>query len=252
MGIFVDYPTNIFSGIRQTPTVIATADPHVLWVTALIVCNRGAAPVRFNLQKARLQGTFLEKTCYAATTANLVSGYDNGTSGIGATLVNSGTLAQFTVDGLTPAKNARILVKSQTDPVQNGIYVLTSQGSGVAQWVLKRAVDFTLPSQINVGDVIRVSNGTTNGSTLWEQQSIVTAIGTSPITFTTVLSNSIFIINELEIKPYTTVDIVDITGVLQLNYDTQPFIRDSLICFTNGYTQIIDCEVNYAQLNELP
>lgn len=252
MGIFVNYPSNIFSGLKDIPQTIINADTHPLWVTSIIICNRGTQPLRFNLQKVRLQGLELEKSCNLASTTNLNVTYFNGTNGLGATLTNGGTLAAFSIDGVSPPINSRILIKNQTSTFQNGIYVLTVVGDNATAWVLTRASDYDTIIEIENGDVITVTSGTTNINTKWNQNSVVTIIGTSPITFIPIVPSSIFYINELEIKSYTTVDIIDITGVLNLQYSIEPYVSDKLVCFTNGYTQKFDCEVVYAQLNELP
>ena len=44
----------------------------------------------------------------AATTTNLTATYDNGNSGVGATLINSGSLAAFSTDGVSPTVGQRI------------------------------------------------------------------------------------------------------------------------------------------------
>ncbi len=55
MGVFVNYPSNIFSGITSTPTTIITASTNVLLVNSIIICNTGAQNIRFNLKKLRTQ-----------------------------------------------------------------------------------------------------------------------------------------------------------------------------------------------------
>lgn len=66
---------------------------------------------------------------------------------------------------------------------------------------------------------------------------------TSPVT--------VYYVNEFIIKAYDTVDIVNEFGLeIFLQYNADPSIVDSLICFSNGYTQIFDCEVSYTELNE--
>lgn len=252
MGIFVDYQSNIFSNLKNVPTVIVNATANVLWVTSLIVCNRGAQPIRFNLQKIRRQGHELELPCVLASTANLTATYDNGSGGLGATLTNSGTLIAFSIDGVSPVLGTRILIKNQTSTFQNGIYEVTTIGSGSVAWVLTRTSDFDTVQEIHNADIINVTGGTVNTNTQWEQTSTVTIIGTSPITFILNQSSTIFYVNELQINPYTTVDIIDILGTLNIVYSVKPYINDQLVCFTNGYTQLFDCEVVYAQLNELP
>lgn len=124
-----------------------------------------------------------ELACYAATTANLNATYSNGTAGVGATLTNAGALAAFSVDGVSPSANARILVKDQSTQAQNGIYILTTVGSGSVAWVLTRASDYDTSSEINSGDIIPISSGSSNTGSLWRQTATVTTIGTDAITF---------------------------------------------------------------------
>lgn len=126
MGIFIDYASNIFAGLTDTPQTILTADTNVILVNSIIVCNLGVENIRFNLNKLRTQS-------------------------------------------LTP--------------------------------------------------------------------------------------NSIEIayVNQFEIPTYRTVDIIQEFGLqIYLQHSFTPNISDSLICFSNGYTQVFDCEVSYTILNELP
>jgi hypothetical protein len=129
------------------------------------------------------QGLNIHAASYAATTANLNATYSNGTSGVGATLTNAGTQAAFTTDGTTPSVNDRILVRLQTNQAQNGIYTLTTVGSGSTNWVLTRATDFDTPTEIAGGDFTFVDNGTTLANTGWVNVDEVTTVGTDPIVF---------------------------------------------------------------------
>jgi hypothetical protein len=124
-----------------------------------------------------------KNSCYCVTTANLTATYNNGTSGVGATLTNSGAQAAFSVDGVSPAVNARVLVTGQSTTFQNGLYTLTTVGSGVANWVLTRATDYNVVAEINVGDIVHVTNGTAYASTIWQQTTTMVTIGTTAITF---------------------------------------------------------------------
>lgn len=136
-------------------------------------------------------GLDFKNACYAATTATLNATYLNGVSGIGATLINAGSLAAFSVDGQSPVITSRILVKDQSSSFQNGIYTLTTVGSGAIAWILTRATDYDQTSEIQAGDVVPVEFGTTNATTLWLQTATVTVIGTDPITFSKFLGNGI-------------------------------------------------------------
>lgn len=129
------------------------------------------------------QGLNIHAASYAATTATLNASYNNGTSGVGATLTNAGTQAAFTTDGTTPAQGDRILVKNQINASQNGIYTLTTVGSGSTNWVLTRATDFDTAAEIAGGDFTFVDNGTTLANTGWVNVDEVTTVGTDPINF---------------------------------------------------------------------
>jgi hypothetical protein len=129
------------------------------------------------------QGLNIHAASYAATTANLNATYSNGTSGVGATLTNAGTQAAFTTDGTTPSASARILVKDQTNTFENGIYTLTTVGSGSTNWVLTRATDFDTAVEIAGGDFTFVDNGSTLANTGWVNIDEVTTVGTDPIEF---------------------------------------------------------------------
>jgi len=75
------------------------------------------------------------------TEGNLASTYDNGSSGVGATLTNNTTQAALTVDGVAVDNDDRILVSEQTAGAQNGVYVVTDKGSASTNWILTRSAD---------------------------------------------------------------------------------------------------------------
>ena len=128
-----------------------------------------------------------------ATTANLTATYANGTSGVGATLTNSGTQSALVIDGVTPIVTDRILVKNQTTTFQNGIYTVTNVGSGSTNWVLTRATDYdqSTAGEVNAGDMVyvvapaaEITGSPTNQNTSWIMNAPGTiVIGTSAITF---------------------------------------------------------------------
>lgn len=120
----------------------------------------------------------------AATTANLTATYANGAAGVGATLTNSGAQAAIVIDGVSLSVNDRVLVKNQTTTFQNGVYKVTTVGTGVTNWVLTRATDYDqAPSEIKPGNIVPVAQGTLNANSLWLQTATVTTIGTDPIIF---------------------------------------------------------------------
>lgn len=128
-------------------------------------------------------GFTYEAPVVCATTANLTAIYVNGAAGVGATLTNSGTQAAFSVDGISPVVTNRVLVKNQTTTFQNGIYTVTTVGTGATNWVLTRSTDYDQTTEIQPGDIVPVLTGTVNGDTFWIQTATVTAIGTDPLLF---------------------------------------------------------------------
>jgi hypothetical protein len=132
----------------------------------------------------------LVSPCLVATTSNLTTTYSNGTSGVGATLTNSGTQAALTLDGITLAAGNRVLVKDQTTALQNGIYTVTNIGSSSTNWILTRATDYDVIAQTVRGDIINVISGTVNSSSLWMLTSSITTIGIDSFTFASTDRNS--------------------------------------------------------------
>lgn len=96
---------------------------------------------------------------HVATTANLSATYNNSLG----TLTGSGAFPQ--IDGESITETQRILVKSQTDAKENGIYALTDDGDPSGSWVLTRASDAdNSPSgEVSYGDFVFVQTGATNG-----------------------------------------------------------------------------------------
>jgi hypothetical protein len=124
----------------------------------------------------------------AATTTNLAVTYSNGSSGVGATLT-ADTLREFnTLDGQSVSVGQRVLIKDQSNQIQNGIYTLTNNGStGVTAWVLTRATDAdNNPSgEMKNGDELFCSGGTVNANKSFINSTTVDpiVIGTTNITF---------------------------------------------------------------------
>jgi hypothetical protein len=63
--------------------------------------------------------------------SNLTATYDNGASGVGATLTNSGTQAALVLDNVTMVLNDRVLIANQTNQAHNGVYTVTNVGSAI-------------------------------------------------------------------------------------------------------------------------
>lgn len=134
-------------------------------------------------------GINFHPACNYATTADLgVVAYSNGASGVGATLTKLAPFATLSIDGANPSVGQRILVKNQTSGAQNGVYTVTSVGSGAAGWVITRATDYDTSgsgtNEIDQGDFILILSGTANANTSWVQQTALPiTVGTTALVF---------------------------------------------------------------------
>lgn len=128
------------------------------------------------------QGRVFKDPCAAASTGALTVTYNNGASGVGATLTNNGALAAFSLDGVSGALNDRFLIKDQASTLQNGIYVLTTVGSGAVAWVLTRATDMDLAAEFKGGTTF-IIGGTTNAGRTYTETATVATVGTDAVTF---------------------------------------------------------------------
>ena len=167
---------NLLDGITAIDTDLSTvAGTHTTLVSAL------AAKTYIDNTRSGLE---VKDSVVVATTANLSISMDNGISGIGATLTNAGSQAAIAIDGITLVLNDRVLVKDQTTATQNGVYKVTTVGSGSANWVLTRTTDCDTAVEFNSGVFFFVEKGTANADNgfVMSQDADIT-FGTTTITF---------------------------------------------------------------------
>lgn len=114
------------------------------------------------------------------------------------------------IDGVTLTDGMRVLVKNQSTSAQNGIYVYD-----LATTALVRASDFNSAAEIQGGDFVFVTGGSTYDNTGWVQTATVTTLGTDPIVWdqfsgagTYVAGNGLTLTgNSFSIDTVTTVDV---------------------------------------------
>jgi len=129
---------------------------------------------------------------------NLNATYDNGTSGVGATLTNAGTQAALVIDGVTMVVNDRVLIYEQTNAAHNGVYTVTNVGSASTNWVLTRATDADSyspsdPDALGQGDAFFVSEGAAGaGETYVMTTEGTITFGTTDITFSQISATQIY------------------------------------------------------------
>jgi len=122
-------------------------------------------------------------TVYAASTTDLGYTYNNGTSGVGATLTAPGN-GVFTVDGVSPPVGQDFLYKDDTlgGGTYNGIYQVTTSSAG-SPAVLTRSTNYDTPTQINDTGIVPVANGTVNAGQGFFQTNTIVTIGTTPLSY---------------------------------------------------------------------
>lgn len=153
------------NSVNLVPTGTGTVDVASKRITSVAEPTQASDAATKNYVDAVKTGLDVKDSVRATTTGNLTATYANGTSGVGATLTNSGAQAALVLDGVTLATNDRVLVKDQTTGFQNGIYVVTNAGSGATNWVLTRATDTDSNSptvEVGPGMFVFVEEGTAN------------------------------------------------------------------------------------------
>ena len=132
------------------------------------------------------------------TTGNLSATYSNGSSGVGATLTNSGSQAALSIDGVTLSSADRVLVSEQTNAAHNGVYTVTTVGTASTNWVLTRATDADSygpsdPDALGQGDAFFIKEGSTNAGHLDVMNTSGTiTFGTTNIVFAEVAETTVY------------------------------------------------------------
>jgi hypothetical protein len=153
------------NSVNLVPTGTGTVDVASKRITSVAEPTQSTDAATKNYVDAVKTGLKVKDAVRAATTANLTATYANGSSGVGATLTNSGTQAAFTVDSIVLSVGERVLVKNQSTAFQNGIYTVTTAGTVSTNWVLTRAIDNdsnVTVLEIEGGDFCFVQEGTVN------------------------------------------------------------------------------------------
>jgi hypothetical protein len=194
--VFVTYPSSRSAYQNEAGTqVVQTAFGAITATSAALTTGTiTTAPVNntdiVNKQYADAiaSGIHFHEAVNLATTAALPANtYNNGTSGVGATLTGNANGA-LSVDSTLTTASERILVKNEAAGANNGVYTVTQVGSAGTPYILTRATDFdsvgTGVNEIDEGDFFLVTSGTANVNTAWVQQTPPPiTIGTTALVF---------------------------------------------------------------------
>ena len=176
------------SGGTMTGALILNADP----TTAL-----GAATKEY-VDTIAAAGIHYHTPVRVEAPSNLNAAYNNGSSGVGATLTNAGTQAAITIDGVALSSADRVLVYNQTNAAHNGVYTVTTVGDGSTNWVLTRATDADSygasdPDAMGEGDAFFVKEGDTGAGELYVMNTSGTiTFGTTAINFTVIAETAVY------------------------------------------------------------
>ena len=165
-----------FTSVTMTSGTIANAPTNNTDIVNKEYADAIASGINFH-QSCRL----------ATTTALAANTYNNGASGVGATLTANANGA-LSVDGVAVAATNRILVKNEATQANNGVYTVTQAGSAGAPYILTRASDFDTAGsgvdKIDAGDFFLITAGLTLANTSWVQQTpLPITVGTTAIVF---------------------------------------------------------------------
>lgn len=152
----------------------------------------------------------------AAQTGGTVT-YNNGASGVGATITLS--VALTTLDGYSLANTNRILVKNEVNQAYNGVYTWATGGT-----VLTRATDAdtygTGVNQLSQNDYFFVQNGTVNKGSSYVVTTVgAITFGTTAITFAEFSNSQVYTAGTGLTLTGTSFSITN-TGVTNASYGT--------------------------------
>lgn len=119
----------------------------------------------FNNFNYKTANTLPSKTFYAAiaTTAVLPNSPTYSSNKFTA-----GSATTLSIDGYSITSTSDVvLVKNQTNPIQNGLYNLSRVGTASTSWQLERITSYDSSSEILSNTLVNVEQGTVNKNTKW-------------------------------------------------------------------------------------
>lgn len=131
-----------------------------------------------------VSGLSWKESARVKTTGAISGTYNNGSSGVGATLTN-GSNGAAAIDGVSLVANDRVLVANQavSDKEQNGIYKVTTVGTAGSAFVLTRTTDADTVAKLSKSALF-ITEGSTNQDSAYVQTAdSISAIGTSDIDY---------------------------------------------------------------------
>lgn len=165
-----------------TQSTIARIGNSVPAIGEALVATQAAAIADIEALQAANSSRDWKESVRFATTAALAA--NTRTSNV---LLADANGALGVIDGVTPVVGDRCLVKNEGTGANNGLYTVTTLGSGGSKWSMTRATDADSSAEVTSGLVVEIEEGTVNAGRVYE---LTTA---NPITLnTTALTFSAF------------------------------------------------------------
>ena len=208
------------NSVNLVPTGTGTVDVANKRITSVAEPTQSSDAATKNYVDAVKTGLDVKDSVIVTTTDNLTGTYSNGTSGVGATLTNSGTQAALTIDSRVLVVGERVLVKDQTTALQNGFYRVTTVGTASTNWVLTRSTDADENSEITPGAFTFVEEGTVGANNGYVCTNVgAITIGTTPITFVQFSGAGSVIAGDGLTKTGNTINAVGTTNRISISAD---------------------------------
>lgn len=115
----------------------------------------------------------------AALAANT---YNNGASGVGATLTANANGA-LSIDSVAVANGNTVVVNNEAAPANNGIYTVTDLGSAGTPYILTRVTYFDTAAEMLKNSYTAITAGSTQVGTSWILAATTTTVGTTAVNF---------------------------------------------------------------------
>jgi hypothetical protein len=206
-GVWLDASGNVVQNQFTSMNVTGTATINVATLTSGTISTAANAATdivnKAYVDNAVAAGVHFHEPVRVESPTSLNAAYDNGTSGVGATLTNSGANVAIQIDGVSLNVTDRVLIYTQSNATHNGVYVVSTQGAPDspgpgAKWVLTRSDDTNTyvtdsPEGLSEGSTFFVQQGVTGAGETYTCNTQGTIVfGTTDISFVQVSSAQIY------------------------------------------------------------
>ena len=259
--VFVTYPSerSVYKDAANTYTVPSVFNAITANSIALTTGTISTTPSVGNdlvnksyVDTVAAQGIVYHDPVYVESPVALTATYNQPGGagvGVGATLTNAGTQVALTIDGVLMTTTKRVLIYTQTNAFENGVYTVTTVGDGSTNWVLTRATDadtyaVNSPTSLGQGDAFFVQAGNTGAGELYSCNTVGTiTFGTTNITFAQISATvPYFAGTGLNLSPATTFNISN-TGVTAATYGAAATVPVIVVNAQGQITSVTDTAI---------